>query len=391
MGTEFELLISLARARLGPEETVRLRDNLRGPIAWSAFIRLARRHHLVPLCTSHLDRLAPDSVPQASMQCMREYSLRNAQRSLLLTGELRRVLQTFADARISAIAYKGPVLAQQLYGSVALRDMVDLDILVRRSDVLQAREILHADGYGYAAPIDDDHDAGQLRTGCNFPLVRDSTGSVIELHWTPENSLRGSSLEAMWQRCEQISLAGMQVQTFARPDLLLLLCLHGCRHLWERMKWVTDVAELLRVNDVPWDTVLRNARSVGGRRALLVGLVLAHELLSAPLPDEILRLAWRDGDVRRLVREASARLHDEGAAMAHQLGIPFHVFQLRSRERLRDRVRYLWLRTLAYSTAGRNTARVLRRSVSPAVDAPALQATGAPGGIRAFEDSRPAP
>ena len=43
------------------------------------------------------------------------------------------------------VPVKGPVLASTAYGDIAMREFVDLDILVRPSDVASAMTILHPD------------------------------------------------------------------------------------------------------------------------------------------------------------------------------------------------------------------------------------------------------
>jgi hypothetical protein len=348
---EIQLLLCLARAHLSPEDENRLDRILKQPLDWDAFVRLARRHRLLPLCARHLNRLAPDQVPAEPMEVMRRYTEQNVRRSLLLTGELRTIMRLLEEVGIPALAYKGPVLAQDVYGSVALRDMLDLDILVRKGDALRARELLFERGYRSCVPTGARWDSYLLWSGCNFPLIHDAAGFVVELHWTPETCFPEALLRELWQRGEGVSLAGMDVQTFARQDLLLLLCLHGCRHLWERLDWVTGVAELLRVTEVAWDEVIWLASCLGGRRALYLGLALTHELMGAPVPEDVLRRARSDRQMEWLIDAACQQLFSDPQLLAHQLGYPFHAFQLRSKERLRDRVRYINLRLMAPSSA----------------------------------------
>jgi hypothetical protein len=202
-------------------------------------------------------------------------------------------------------------------------------------------------GYRSAVPTGERWDSYTLLAGCNFPLVQDSTGFVVELHWTPEACLPPRHVAALWQRQQFVSLAGVQVPTFARQDVLLLLCLHGCRHMWERLEWLVGVAELVRMVDVVWDELLRLADSFGGRRALLLGLTLAHRLLEAPVPDDILREAHADPRTGQLMDAACRQMFSETPVLAHQLGFPFHDFQLCSKERLRDRTRYVMQRLTA--------------------------------------------
>jgi hypothetical protein len=346
---ELGLLLCLARANLGPDQERRMEGFLTGPLDWDGFLRLAERHRLMPLCARHLNRLAADRVPPATLLLMRSYAEQNVERSLRLTGELRTLLRLFETAGIPAVAFKGPVLAQDLYGSIALRDMLDLDILVAKQDALRARDMLLERGYRSAVPTGERWDSYFLWSGCNFPLLHDATGFVVELHWTPEACLPPQDVAELWQRLEYVSLAGMQVPTFARQDLLLLLCLHGCRHMWERLEWLAGVAELLRRIDVAWDDVLRLASSLGARRALLLGVTLAHHFLEAPVPADILRQARADPRTDRLVDAACGQLFSETPVLAHQLGFPFHDFQLCSRERLRDRFMYVLKRFTAPS------------------------------------------
>jgi hypothetical protein len=344
---EVELLLCLARAHLGPEEGARLEALLQTPINWDDFLKLAERHRLLPLCTRHLNALAGGQVPAASMQAMRGYTERNLRRSLLLTGELHNILRVFGEAGIPALPFKGPVLAAYLYGSIALRDMLDLDVLVTKQDAVRARDLLFERGYRSAVPTGERWDEYLLWSGCNFTLLHEGFGLVVELHWTPEACLSDREVAELWQRSEYVSLTGMKVATFARQDLLLLMCLHGSRHMWERLEWVVGVAEVLRSHAVSWDRALEDAGSLGGRRALYLGVVLAHGLLGAPVPDRILQRIRAERGMSRLTRAACHQLFCETPTLAHQLGLQFHGFQLRSKDRLRDRVRYIGRRGLA--------------------------------------------
>src|SRR5436190_1015503 len=71
--------------------------------------------------------------------------------------------------------------------------------------------------------------------------------------------------------------------------ILLLLCLHGSAHKWEMLKWVLDIAEMLRAcPDLDWGKVTNEARRTGSERMVAVGLVLARDLLGAVIPQRAL-------------------------------------------------------------------------------------------------------
>ena len=51
-----------------------------------------------------------------------------------LTRELARIMACLENHSVDAIPYKGPALAQAIYGDVAMRQFSDLDILIRVSE-----------------------------------------------------------------------------------------------------------------------------------------------------------------------------------------------------------------------------------------------------------------
>src|SRR6185369_4684982 len=113
-----------------------------GDVDWEYLFQLARRHSIVPLVYSQL-KVGPPEV----LAKFKQHYIENAARNTVLTAELCRLINLFRDEEIEAIAYKGPALALFAYGDVALRRFVDLDVIVRKSDVLKAREILLKEGY----------------------------------------------------------------------------------------------------------------------------------------------------------------------------------------------------------------------------------------------------
>ena len=56
--------------------------------------------------------------------------LASAHRNLRLFGELRQILRAFNAAGLSVIPLKGACLAEMIYGNIALRPMVDVDLLL---------------------------------------------------------------------------------------------------------------------------------------------------------------------------------------------------------------------------------------------------------------------
>jgi hypothetical protein len=312
---EEELVLLCARTKVDEASSARIRaiTSSSNEIDWDYVYQLARRHSVIPLLYSQLSAIATANVPPHQLARFKENYRDNAARNAFLAAELCQILQAFEAEGIEAVPYKGPALAVYAYGSLALRRFVDLDILVRRADVLRAKELLTTRGFACGTPWTTTQQALLLRTQHNLPLSRDEGRLIVELHWEVASSLFASSLQAedFWGRLQTMRLNNLTVRTLSAEDLLLSLCVHGSKHLWERLAWICDVAELVKRNaDLNWDGLLERAASSGSDRMLFLGLYLANSLLDAPLPQQVETKLEADGTVVSLANEVSRKLFD---------------------------------------------------------------------------------
>jgi hypothetical protein len=71
-------------------------------------------------------------------------------------------------------------------------------------------------------------------------------------------------------------------------ETLLLLCVHGAKHLWCKLGWIADVAGLLASPEPPDLTrTFELAGRCGMTRLLCMGLLLAERLAGASLPANV--------------------------------------------------------------------------------------------------------
>src|SRR5207249_1097507 len=106
---------------------------------------------------------------------------RNARRNLYMLRALLEILDLFEQHGIRAIPFKGPLLAAQAYGGVALRCFLDLDILIQPNELERARSLLVSRGYRADAAGNIPKQA-LLRYGYECSLRRDD-GVLVELQW----------------------------------------------------------------------------------------------------------------------------------------------------------------------------------------------------------------
>jgi hypothetical protein len=127
---EDELCLLLARGQLNPEERTRILQFLAIPLQWPLLLERANSRQVYPLLYRNLRDLGFSGVPDAVQAELKGLYLANALRNQLLVEELARLLSLLGEAGIRVAPLKGVALAQSLYGDVAARVWLDVDILV---------------------------------------------------------------------------------------------------------------------------------------------------------------------------------------------------------------------------------------------------------------------
>lgn len=339
---EVDLLLTCARARLDADQRARVETLVAKDLDWEYLLRLADRHGLQPLLHWHLKSVCAAAVPEPHLQQLRVAFQRISALNIFLAHELQRLLSLFAENDIAAVPYKGPALALQLYGNVALRQFSDLDILVQPRDVKSARDLLVAEDYVPFPPLTDGQQAILLRTQCNLPFTRERNRLVVELHWTisAPHFARPFETADFWSRVQDGNLDHFSIKLPAPEDLLLALCIHGSKHMWERLAWVCDIAGLVDLYpELDWKQVIAQARATGSERMLFLGLRLAADLLGAKVPDEVKNALASDPLVSQLSRDIVRHFLTLEPNPTGMMG--YFLFQLRARRRWRDKFNYL--------------------------------------------------
>jgi hypothetical protein len=323
MNTEQRVLCLAARTVLEPIVERQLIELLRGPIDWDRLWAQGHLHEVLPLLTATLRRLAtqaPIPAPWLAQAQRRYYA--TMLRNTALADELLRVLAAFRQAGVAALPVKGLVLAETLYGSLALRPLGDLDVLVRPSDLPRARAALgelgfaQADQPGYENAYHPFHDPPYYRRAAGGPVC-------LELHWGLWAS-HFFQLESdmLWRRAAPARIHGADLSILSPEDTLLHLAIHRSRSAL-RLRFVCDVAELLRRHHatLDWEYLLAQTQAAGARTTMFYTLALAAELLEAPLPDGLLARLHVSRIKRRLLE------HTCGAAALFRPAAPDDLSQ----------------------------------------------------------------
>lgn len=336
-----DLLLLTARARLDGGIRDDVRACLRDAPDIEAVVSAALDHGTAPLLCRHLLDIAADLLSPDLRHAATEYLESGRRTSDASVGDLFRILDALDAAGIPNIPFKGPTLALQAYGDLRLRTYRDLDVLIRAEDIPPTMQVLA--GLGYRSQ------AGTLTARQRDAYYRYNGQDIlfaegrmpVEPHWAfaPRTFNAPLDMVGIWRRSRSMPVAGRMTQVLSPEDALVAAALHGAKEQWARLLWVADIAELLRSHPgLDWDTALQHAAEAGLRRILLLAVTLAEQVLGAPVPGRIQRLAQADPTSQALARDVATRL---SAVRPHQNSVfKLSRFQWRARERRSDRWRY---------------------------------------------------
>jgi hypothetical protein len=258
--------------------------------------------HLIPF---------DDLVPVAVKNELQKKALTNSQLVLSLVGKLLQLQQSFTESGIPLAIFKGPVLSQIAYSDLALRPAGDIDVLISRDDFRRARKIINSLGYKMTPSLSAEQLRSHFEFHCEIPFVSADSATVVDLHWglAPASFVLRLNTPDLMSRLQRVAIAGISVQTFGNEDLVLYLAMHGAKHLWRWLEWISSLAEVVRHSpSLDWEQLIKLAVTTHTTRMLALGLRLAEHCFQAPLPPEVLATIDSRNSTQQLAEEIRANI-----------------------------------------------------------------------------------
>lgn len=293
---------------------------------WSRVLDLAGRFGILPVVHARCSE-ASMAVPDPVRQVLRDAYLVNGAKNAQHYRHLGGILRAFHAAGLEVIVLKGTHLAALAYESPALRTMADIDLLLRRRDVARGAGILETLGFRSKVPgVDIDDWCVHAK---HLPEYIKPHCPAVELHWTlyPPGSPFQLAAEDLWNRSRAVTLAGESTRVLSAEHLLIHLCTHTAGHACrshnfarapfaEGLRPILDIATAVKADRamLRWSELVSSARGGGADRAVFLGLLLAHDLLAAEVPREVLEElqpadfseSWRQTALDQVAMMASA-------------------------------------------------------------------------------------
>jgi hypothetical protein len=320
----------------------RLKDNrliemLEYPMDWSLVLQIAIQNGVFPLVYQRIMAFVGKQMPLEEIARWKTLYQVNTQNNFRLTWKLIELIKLLINNDVECIVLKGPIYSLQVYGDIALRQFLDLDVLIHQTDFLNVDKILEQHGYVPSIKLDSRQKKFQLRSDNYFLYT--FKGDSFEIHWDISHpwSLSLFTQQQVWSNILPITILDQEVYTLSPEDTILYICLHGAKHAWSQLKWVADLAYLSQSYN-EWFPLLEHAKQFGLYRQVCLGLLLAVEVVDTEIPINVLDRVKSNHSARKLASQVLANISKLPNNRSH---ISDYIFYWKSLDRWQDRIRYI--------------------------------------------------
>jgi hypothetical protein len=299
-----EFCLALECCRYGFKGSDSCCDILDAEVDWHQFLRLVRYHRIEGLAWN---RLASLPIPIANT--MKDAASAVAAQNLQAIAESWQLLNRFEAAKVRLLFLKGLTLGALAYGNPALKQSVDIDVLIRPENLAEAARLLRECGYRLVLPLSGKRLHPWHRTRKESVWVKDGSSLHLDLHTrTADNwQLIPSITAASASREVEIS-DGVALPTLTDDDLFAYLAVHGASSAWFRLKWIADFAGLVHEKaSTEIERLYRRSQELRAGRAAGQALLLADALFGTLKGNPDLRQELGHDPATRLLFRAALR------------------------------------------------------------------------------------
>jgi len=236
------------------------------PLNWERILIKARNHGVILLLYKKLKNLKQQVAPSEIMASLESFYSNNAIRNLRMGQKLIRLI------------------------NVRVYDLLEL--------------------YGYKSHFPQIKKIKKLwkRTGRDF-LFLDKTISYDFHQRITQGSKQFQITEDIWGNTSFTTINSCKVKVLSSEYTVLALCIHGAKHNWLHLKFITDIAFFISSNrDLNWSLIISKAKNIGCLNITLAGILLSNEFCELLLPLEINKEINKNKRVKKLTNKIKNRI-----------------------------------------------------------------------------------
>ncbi|MBD2129873.1 nucleotidyltransferase family protein [Microcoleus sp. ZQ-A2] len=258
-------------------------------------IHRMKYHRVTSMVYQHLLQIDELHRLSAKTQAiLKQHYQLNIGRNLAISYLVKRISKILAENNIETMTLKGATFIESFPDYALVREMSDLDIMVKSPKLHQAIEALSSLGFEYTGYFSSNR--SKLKkwyyqfnsNAINLLSKKNKIPDILlEVHWRLFSTSNHTIWKEkyLWNRAKYCS--EKSVYHLDATHALLHICAHQCNDLQIYLYGLVDVANILNHwgEKIDWNEAISRAKS----QKLLLHLVnilrLSNELLNIPLPD----------------------------------------------------------------------------------------------------------
>ena len=250
-------------------------------IDWTKLRELAFRHRVLPLLYKALIENSGAEFPADAQAAISKDYRANTARNIYLAQELLGTLELFESSDLDAIPIKGPLLADKVYGDIALRQIDDLDTLIRVEDLGKVSEVLVLHGFRPSLAQVDKNALRVIRGDGECAFISPQGDYRLDVHWRidPRGFYSKIDHQVIWEESNRSLFLEKNIRVLADMDHLVLLCLQNLHHQWSRLIWTYDIVNLVQIISTgDWDRFIESCSQRAIERPVALSILFAAGL-----------------------------------------------------------------------------------------------------------------
>jgi hypothetical protein len=228
---------------------------------WEKLIQKAKQRKVAAILFYNLSQNGEiDLISKKAKFDLRKNYLSVLSKNVNIYKELAKLLRRLNDEGIPVIVLKGAALAELVYENIALRPMVDIDLIAKSSDIERINQIFLELNWENQEYLSQSGFHEEFSKHANY-----TNGKVfIEIH---PRIYEFPNLDP-WLNAVSAKICSNDTFILGKEDFLLHLCLHLEEHyrtgLEVNLIWYIDIAKFLEhyQEDINWDYFIKKSKEL---------------------------------------------------------------------------------------------------------------------------------
>jgi len=298
------LLIHSARLAPTPHDFSVIAESLTDELDWDVLLKRAGEEGVAPLLYQNL-KVYSERVPDSQWERLKRIYVRNTARNLYIFKKIIPLLESISKQELRVAITRGARLSETVYKDWGLRYYVDVDFMVHPADAHQLVDSLK------------DWGCWQESHSSRFPTKKQSQlrwiiesgfnkdGVHLDFHFNyPGVEVPLDAYPRIWETSSSMQIFEAKALIFSPEFELCILCLHAQKHCYQRIIWLTDIAELARNKELDWDTVLAICQDQDISAPVYYGLLLVNRFWPESIAPSVLERLNPGRTSRRILHAA---------------------------------------------------------------------------------------